>query len=382
MDNSTQDTGATTYGLEATSLALSFAIDHAGTNITKGDSKEVMLKKLEEAIVSINTNIPETKLELVWGPVFDDGKRAVVNSMLVVKNTYDAAAEEYFVAIAGTNPSSLFDWLIEDGFVSRTHAWNDNDASQGRVSEGTEIGLSLLKGMEDNGATVLSFLQGLAAKPTLLHVTGHSLAGALSPVMALFLSENKDSFGSPDFNIYAFAGPTPGDSQFADYYNSQLESVTTRVWNQYDVVPHAWNQTEEPQLSEVPRLYKNIPDPVPNPDQEHYAVDPFLLIRVLVEVAEWLSRNTDFTQPAIATQKPFASEYFANIAGFGSDHLKAFMSQAIYQHIDAYENTLLPPAMRGTAQSNHTDSANLDAMAEQLKQKVEALHAKKAAGES
>ena len=37
------------------------------------------------------------------------------------------------------------------------------------------------------------------------------------------------------------AGPTPGNSDFASYFNSQLGPSTTRFWNTLDVVPHVWN---------------------------------------------------------------------------------------------------------------------------------------------
>ncbi|MGH9905070.1 MAG: lipase family protein [Pyrinomonadaceae bacterium] len=57
--------------------------------------------------------------------------------------------------------------------------------------------------------------------PTPISVTGHSLGGALSPAVALWLSDTKaqwDPSGRSSLACLPSAGPTSGDQAFATYY--------------------------------------------------------------------------------------------------------------------------------------------------------------------
>ncbi|NEO58389.1 MAG: lipase family protein, partial [Okeania sp. SIO3B5] len=53
--------------------------------------------------------------------------------------------------------------------------------------------------------------------------------------------------------LHPSAGPTPGNRDFSTYYDSRLGNSTTRIWNDIDIVPHAWN---EKMLSKIPNLYQ------------------------------------------------------------------------------------------------------------------------------
>ena len=138
--------------------------------------------------------------EVVWGPVTDNSqaqcKWHTDNTMYVVKT--DSFKEEggttyplYVVAIAGTNAISTKGWLKEDLNVWHRAHWGKN--GHGKISGGTDFGLNELKRMEANGITLLQFFQDLSLtkenKPYEIAVCGHSLGGALSPVMALWLRE-------------------------------------------------------------------------------------------------------------------------------------------------------------------------------------------------
>ena len=192
--------------------------------------------------------------KLVWGPVlyhfpiakFDD------NMMYVVQDQDTKQSSHFVVVVRGTNFSAVLDWLVEDFDVVDQVAWITNKAHgkpQGRpmISKATSEGLHILQEIAPGsgpyqGQNILTFLNNQAKElPSGLQidVTGHSLGGALSPALALWLAEQMET--PVQISVYPLAGPTPGNADFVAYYESVLGSSTHRLWNPYDVVPLAWN---------------------------------------------------------------------------------------------------------------------------------------------
>lgn len=213
--------------------------------------------------------------ELVWGPglfafkgdMFDD------NLMYVVKNKADPS--RYVIAIRGTNPFSLKDWIVEDFSVAPMNAWKYGKAPKGskpKISRSADIGLTRLQdmratgGVSGAGKTLLEFLQAEldADVPAQICVTGHSLGGALAPTLALWLKDIQGDAlsGNVEISTVAFAGPSVGNKDFAEYSDARLGEQCVRVANSLDVVPHAWNTKS---LKKLYFLYKNhllFPGPV------------------------------------------------------------------------------------------------------------------------
>ena len=224
--------------------------------------------------------------DIVWGPVVykPSWSQYAINAMYVAQN-----GNQYVVAIAGTNPTSFFDWFLEDFSVKRQVSWPYGDIPLNldpKISKGTSRGLNILEGMKSSGQTVLEFLgETVENSDDEIEIifTGHSLGGALSPALALAALDQKSEWaGEKSFKIsvYPSAGPTPGNEDFSTYYDSQLENSTTRIWNDLDIVPHAWNET---MLSEIPSLYED-------------EIRPGLAVRVLVFKAKRLAENGNYTQ--------------------------------------------------------------------------------------
>ena len=140
-------------------------------------------------------------------------------------------------AIAGTHPLSVYDWIFLDGAINETHEWpyapqgtpmSATPSQRPRLAKGTWVGLSNLLLIKDltTSKTVVEFLHdtmsGLpAGSEAHVIVTGHSLGGALSPVMALYLHDNYKMWGSvaapATVYCYALAGPTIGNAAMAEY---------------------------------------------------------------------------------------------------------------------------------------------------------------------
>lgn len=238
---------------------------------------------------------------LVWGPALieetDENHQptgVADNALYVVQ--CDALAfpggptlPVYVVAIAATNPASLYDWETEDFSVSEVVNWTTYDPSEiitsdynkndPYISKGTATGIGILLGLTSPetaaapGTTLQHFLTGLKTDTeTGIIFCGHSLAGALSPTLALYLQEQKQLDAFDITLVYSTAGPTPGDVNFANRFNNTFpalpsgwqpqqgdyQSWNTMHWNNFDVVPHAWQETY---LEMIADLYGQSPDP-------------------------------------------------------------------------------------------------------------------------
>lgn len=228
--------------------------------------------------------------QVAWGPVVVQLNTSsyAINAMYVAESRDEPGT--FVVGVAGTNPSSLFDWLVEDGLVSVQIPWVYAllSAPDAKISLGTGIGLSILQnaapgsGIPGTGTTLLEFLQGVENKHGMkLNVSGHSLGGALSATLALWLHDVRilwDPFGQVALSSMPTAGPTAGNGAFAGYSNRKL--AVTRFANAIDVVPHAWQASD---LAKIPTLY------VPH-------IEPDALIEGLVAFAGRLSSGGDYTQ--------------------------------------------------------------------------------------
>jgi hypothetical protein len=82
-------------------------------------------------------------------------------------------------------------------------------------------------------------------------VTGHSKGGALAAATALWLDETWADAKKVRIECFSYAGPTPGNSAFAERYNKRLASRTRRIVNSLDVVPQAWAPAQLRTLAEI-----------------------------------------------------------------------------------------------------------------------------------
>lgn len=208
--------------------------------------------------------------QVVWGPCVYSRKpskpSSATNAMYVA---HSAALSTYVVAIAATNPTSYYDWIVEDGDVSAFYQakwrfpvpfsakWHIPFTSTPATSAGTAIGISNLltqPAMVDPvSGNLQSFLAHKASKDATLIFCGHSLAGALSPTMAFYLYDKPAHSGWRQVLVLPTAGATAGNGAFATAFAEAYPPTPSGIdapygnWNvdyanARDVVPHAWNQ--------------------------------------------------------------------------------------------------------------------------------------------
>lgn len=207
--------------------------------------------------------------ELVWGPACFQAPLSLVadNTMFVVR--YRAAPQRLVVAIAGTHPLSLTNWLVHDMHVKpvvwpytrarvaaqrrahrplrelHTETAPLLSAAQPGVTAGTLQALRVLLAMRDpaRGQSLTALLA--AAAPREVTVTGHSLGGALCTALALYLECTRDAWdaiGGCTVRCVSFAAPAVGNAAFAALYDAALGAETRRVHNSNDIVALAWTQ--------------------------------------------------------------------------------------------------------------------------------------------
>ena len=280
-----------------------------------------------------------TDWQVVWGPAIANSKRKSAtsapdsfvtdNTMYVARGTDGATGKPiHVVAIAGTNAVSRKGALFEDFNVTREQDWGT--PGSGKISAGSALGLSILSAMSDaaTGKTLLQFLGTLGgAGPVEVAFTGHSLGGALSPLMALNCIEWKQQMGYTNLHVsvYPIAGPTPGNREFALYAAGQFGDNYHSVINAIDMVPHAW---QKDMYREIPSLYKKAPPFNPGgsegfrlPFNDQVAYDA---LKVVIDLK---------TYQRIAPEREFVFRGRANVYPDGSG---SFFKEAKYQHVLAY----------------------------------------------
>ena len=226
------------------------ALAAGSANGRKGTMQELQ----DYASKSIKKNIlPKlsSNANLVWGPAY-----SVVSNIFRQKRVYytngvtviQLDTNSYAISIAGTN-SGLSGWLNEDFNTRPMIQWNDANKNA-KIFRGFNLGLTEVTAMKSANHTLIEFLISKCKNiQCTISVQGHSLGGALAPLVALKLVEN-NAFYYSLIRCIIFAGPTVGNTAFVSYYTSKLGHQTTRYDNQMDVIPRGFNL-----LHTIPHIY-------------------------------------------------------------------------------------------------------------------------------
>ena len=266
--------------------SLSFSTNSASNlSWSQTDCKSGMLE-MQAYVTKVSIDVlHDTKAiigdwKAIWGPIVyaNDPTSNSVHADNTMGMFYNASENTIVISIAGTNVNSPYGWIVEDFSVHKTKSWEliTGVPNSGNISLGTYTGLDILLNMKnEKDDTLLDALENfLTSNATLSNiqvaVAGHSLGGALSPTLALYLSDKKHTWDTNDqtsLGAFPTAGPTPGDEGFAAYYEKQINAKNIYYLSQHngiDVVPHAWEKSD---IEKIPTIYADhiIPPNDANP---------------------------------------------------------------------------------------------------------------------
>lgn len=291
---------------------------------------------------------------LAWGPCVyqNQGSGVVDNAMFVAQNT---DSNTFVIAIAGTSFHSAFDKITEDASVNPIMAWPYEQTMPSgatfpagvSIAEGTSTGVDILQDMQDStGQPLEAFLQSVQSSSATLIFTGHSLGGALAPTLACALITQ----GALDLSqwghvyVYPTAGPTPGNGAFVTLFQTLFPQTTVGaqpwqvwnalLWNNLDVVPHAWNSTT---MSQILGLY----EPTVSPGPATIGLVLGAEKRASGQGYQQLPSNGPLTGTIIPPSQ--IPDPMVNPA------VNPFLAEALYQHIDAYRSLLGVQALASVA---------------------------------
>ena len=279
---------------------------------------------IHEALVTWPA-LTEEGWELVWGPVsvellpisiFD------INLMYVARNIKDP--HRYVIAIRGTNPFSLPNWMLEDFLVAKQKNWLFAPGSfRPKISLATFNGLYALttavaeKGTWGVGDTLAELIKkGIEAadQPVEINITGHSLGGAMAPAVGLWLADTQASWdpeGKATLAVYAFAGPSPGNEQFKTHFHEMFQDRYHGVVNHNDVVTKGW---EYQSTQSIPNTYQPT-------------IKPDLFVRAFFKGLAFPLNWNEYSRLTPGNES-FEGEIITDLC--------SFWPQAIYQHTVAY----------------------------------------------
>jgi len=283
-------------------------------------SYKLHIDDIKAAVKAIPPLNPGGAWHCTWGPAtnLDQANLAFVATYFYGPNLPVFAA----VTVRGTDAEIKDGWGIIEQFwedldvtSQRALPWAPNDPA--RVAQGTLDGLGKIQQLSFGGQSLLAYLTGFLGNPAnnkpVLVITGHSLGGCLTTVVAPWLKYALAQSGiSVPIVPCSFAAPTAGDAAFTAYYQNNF-SYSLRYHNSLDVAPLAWSN-----LSAADFIYD--PYGVSVPDLVYLGIVGF----------EWAMSETGVSYAQPAPSSALAGQFAANLSwydeAFLQHHATTYMS--------------------------------------------------------
>jgi hypothetical protein len=353
MNSATHVSPGGNYDIIQTVFALSMLSNAANllTEQTSAQLQESLAQRINAAFQSDVGNLGSW--EIVWGPaVFGDEHSLTVDTALYVAR--NMVTNSYVVSIATTSARSRYELYSLDLNVTQTAAFPSDitpagcppplGPRAGHVSLGTALGVTHLLELQDGSwpgsPNLQTFLAGVSNADATLVFTGHGLGGALAPALALWLYPQPMMSPWKAVYILPTASAAPGDADFRAGFARAFPQVSisginpdygfwnTLIWNEFDVVPHAWTHLVKVQPATAAN---DILWEWPVPSQSLYGALSLAALPALVTLLRTLYNLPGMTYSRLPDQM-FSSGYSpATVPSF-----EAFKSIARSQHVEAY----------------------------------------------
>ncbi len=210
-------------------------------------------EKAIQQITDLLPNMPvpqgppvQGRWSLSWGP---EAKSDNSNLMYGAEFLDSASGLPVFAAVVirGTDtqakPSGIIKQVVEDLDAANQAVFPAGNTVGSKIAQGTQVGLGVLTSFTDgSGRTVEQYVNDFVTKnpDAPVVVTGHSLGGCQTTVMALFLSDKLTAAGlAPKIVPNSFAAPTAGNAAFIELYEKTFP-FAPRWFNTFDLVPMAF----------------------------------------------------------------------------------------------------------------------------------------------
>ena len=208
----------------AITLATLTTIDESGSPERIGATISRYLERPSLPTASVWT--------IAWGPAL-----AGSNLWYLAVGPDTAGDRRYALVIRGTNVLSLTS-LHEDFDVELTELpfADPNAPSDVRIEAGFAKAFRNLIGAVDPSrqSTAFQFLDSQLAEGQCLDVVGHSLGGAIAPIVGAAV---KARYQTAAVRVLAFAGQSPGNRSFAQYFAGLFPDQPSCWINEIDIVP-------------------------------------------------------------------------------------------------------------------------------------------------
>ncbi|MCG8326918.1 MAG: hypothetical protein MI974_04490 [Chitinophagales bacterium] len=304
------------------------------------------MKRMKGALTDsiITSAIGNYGTQPVWGPYIKGsfpGNDTVLTDNLLYAVKQQTAPNEvtYVVGVSGTNMISYYGWFDEDFNVQGHQPWKDpHNVQHGSISDGSANGLSILLSLKDgNKKNILEFLQNETSNTSTTYkiaCVGHSLGGALSPILALYMKE-RITASNVKVEAWPYAGPTPGDTDFATYLASKLDAYHP-INNSLDVIPHAWEMDSLDRLCDI---YVNLSDTCKFWRKEkEYAIEAGTITSGLVSWARGQSKKSGIKYQIAGNPITFEGQPMPADPGFCDTMI--FAPKQIKKESPAFYNSL------------------------------------------
>lgn len=249
---------------------------------------------------------------LEWGPANNAG-----NLVFVALNSSNNV---YAVAVRGTvqdDVTGFFTDILEDLDALSQVPWLYPQTVTGaQIASGTNIALAQVIAMTDpvTDLGLLDYLRSvISGSNEQVIVTGHSLGGTLTSVVAPWLADQlpkAGNTGTVTVTPYTFAAPSAGNQAFVDYYTNLFPNSYRGV-NTYDLAPMAWTD-----LAGIQAMYQ-----APGQLLSNYSEGLYLLVESAKIFVGQSYAQTNQQAGTDSFQGPAISQIsFADEAGTQHDH--------------------------------------------------------------